>query len=75
MAFGMGEGAELRSPLAITVIGGLAVATGLTLLLIPVVYSLLDRKLYPVDVAARQAGHGERPRTLPLVGETVETVR
>ena len=49
MAVGLGEGAELRSPLAITVIGGLAVATALTLLVIPVIYSLLDRKVYEVD--------------------------
>lgn len=43
MALGLGEGAELRAPLAITVIGGLAFATPLTLLIIPVVYSLVDR--------------------------------
>jgi len=43
MAIGLGEGAELRAPLAITVIGGLTVATLLTLLVIPVVYSLVDR--------------------------------
>ncbi len=43
MALGIGEGAELRAPLAITVIGGLAVATLLTLIVIPVVYSLVDR--------------------------------
>ena len=41
MAIGLGEGAELRAPLAVTVIGGLAVATALTLIVIPVVYSLL----------------------------------
>jgi HAE1 family hydrophobic/amphiphilic exporter-1 len=40
MALGFGEGAELRAPLAITVIGGLAAATALTLIVIPVVYSL-----------------------------------
>ena len=44
MAIGLGEGAELRAPLAITVIGGLTVATLLTLFVIPVVYSLLDRR-------------------------------
>jgi HAE1 family hydrophobic/amphiphilic exporter-1 len=43
MALGLGEGSELRSPMAWTVIGGLVVSTGLTLLIIPVVYSLLDR--------------------------------
>ncbi|NNF61957.1 MAG: efflux RND transporter permease subunit [Gammaproteobacteria bacterium] len=43
MAIGFGEGAEVRAPMAITVIGGLLVSTVLTLLVIPVVYSLLDR--------------------------------
>lgn len=53
MALGLGEGAELRTPLAITVIGGLAVATLLTLIVIPVVYSLLDRQRLPADAVAR----------------------
>ncbi len=44
LAMGFGEGAELRAPMAITVIGGLLVSTLLTLLVIPVMYSLLDRK-------------------------------
>ena len=43
MAMGGGEGAEVRAPLAITVIGGLIVSTVLTLLVIPVMYTLLDR--------------------------------
>jgi hydrophobic/amphiphilic exporter-1 (mainly G- bacteria), HAE1 family len=43
MALGFGEGSEVRAPMAITVIGGLVVSTLLTLLVIPVVYSLLDR--------------------------------
>ena len=50
MALGLGEGAELRAPLAITVIGGLAVATVLTLVVIPVVYSLVARAaVVPAD--------------------------
>jgi HAE1 family hydrophobic/amphiphilic exporter-1 len=44
LAIGMGEGAEVRAPMAITVIGGLTVSTLLTLVVIPVVYSLMDRK-------------------------------
>ena len=44
MAMGFGEGSEVRTPMAITVIGGLIVSTLLTLLVIPVVYSLMDRK-------------------------------
>jgi HAE1 family hydrophobic/amphiphilic exporter-1 len=43
MALGLGEGSELRAPMAITVVGGLITSTVLTLLLIPVVYRVLDR--------------------------------
>lgn len=49
MAIGFGEGSELRTPMAITVIGGLLVSTLLTLVVIPVVYSLLDRKKWSVS--------------------------
>lgn len=45
MAIGFGEGAEVRAPMAITVIGGLLVSTFLTLVVIPVVYSLMDRRV------------------------------
>ncbi len=54
MALGLGEGAELRTPLAITVIGGLSVATLLTLIIIPVVYTLMDREKLPADLGARR---------------------
>ncbi|MFN2335217.1 MAG: efflux RND transporter permease subunit, partial [Wenzhouxiangellaceae bacterium] len=43
MALGLGEGAEIRTPMAITVIGGLLVSTALTLIVVPVVYTVLDR--------------------------------
>ncbi|MEN8718762.1 MAG: efflux RND transporter permease subunit [Oceanococcaceae bacterium] len=43
MALASGQGAELRAPLAITIIGGLLVSTLLTLFVIPVVYSLFSR--------------------------------
>ncbi|MGL5766592.1 MAG: efflux RND transporter permease subunit [Sarcina sp.] len=42
MAIGLGKGAELQLPLALTVIGGLLVSTILTLLIIPVIYAILD---------------------------------
>ena len=49
MVFGMlptalkiGEGAETRAPMAIAVIGGLITSTLLTLVVIPVVYTLVD---------------------------------
>ncbi|MEA5445647.1 efflux RND transporter permease subunit [Gammaproteobacteria bacterium AB-CW1] len=42
MALGMGEGGELRAPMAITVIGGLLVGTLLTLIVIPVTYERVE---------------------------------
>jgi HAE1 family hydrophobic/amphiphilic exporter-1 len=53
MAFGLGEGSEMRTPMAITVIGGLLTSTLLTLLVVPVMYSLLDRRK---DVRAAESG-------------------
>ncbi len=42
IALGLSEGAELRQPMAIAVIGGLTTSTFLTLLVIPVLYSLME---------------------------------
>lgn len=42
LGIGAGEGGELDSPLAVAVIGGLFVATFLTLIVIPVVYTVLE---------------------------------
>ena len=42
VALGISEGAELRQPMAIVVVGGLFTSTMLTLLVIPVVYLILD---------------------------------
>lgn len=43
LALGLGSGAELQKPLAIAVIGGLLLSTFITLLVMPVLYSLLER--------------------------------
>ncbi len=53
LAIGVGDGNEVRAPMAITVIGGLLVSTLLTLVVIPVVYTLLDRRS---DEAYRERG-------------------
>ena len=71
MALGLGEGAELRAPLAITVISGLLLATLLTLVVVPVTYTLLtpgaggfgaetakEREPSLADVAPGPAGAG-----------------
>jgi len=42
LAFGVGPGAEFRAPMAQAVIGGLTSSTLLTLIIVPVVYTLLD---------------------------------
>ncbi len=42
LALGMGEGAEAEAPLAIVIIFGLLVSTFITLVLVPVVYSIFD---------------------------------
>jgi len=42
MAMGTGEGAEMRAPMAITIIGGLTSSTFLTLIIIPIFYTYLD---------------------------------
>lgn len=55
MAMGFGEGSEVRTPMAITVIGGLVVSTLLTLVVIPVVYSLMDRKRWPATTQEQTA--------------------
>lgn len=63
MAMGLGEGAEIRTPMAITVIYGLLFATLLTLFFIPVIYSLFDRKQFD-----------QQSEQLPIstdVGETI----
>jgi len=43
MALSSSEGAEMRAPMAVTVIGGLVATTFLTLFVIPIVYSVVDR--------------------------------
>jgi len=50
MALGLGDGAEIRTPMAIAVISGLVTSTVLTLVVVPSVYEMLDR--------AREAAFG-----------------
>lgn len=44
IALARGEGAEVSAPMAVVIAGGLSVATLLTLFVIPVLYTLIDRK-------------------------------
>jgi multidrug efflux pump len=66
LAIGFGDGAELRRPLGIAIIGGLVASQLLTLLTTPVVYVLLDklRRRSPLErQLARQPGVAH-PRTV-----------
>ncbi|HUZ12242.1 MAG TPA: efflux RND transporter permease subunit [Caulobacteraceae bacterium] len=65
LAIGWGEGAELRRPLGITIIGGLLVSQVITLLTTPVVYMYLDR--FRRRRAPRPAGGRASPG--PLAAE------
>jgi len=58
MAFGLGQGSEMRTPMAITVIGGLLTSTLLTLLVVPVMYSLLDRRRDKSETASEVVAEG-----------------
>lgn len=56
MALGLGAGDELRRPMAITVIGGLSVATLLTLVVIPCMYRVMSRAKGTLRPVAASAG-------------------
>ncbi len=64
LALAMGAGGEMRAPMARAVIGGLITSTLLTLLVVPVVYSILDdfgawvlrRRAAPAHAPAAVAG-------------------
>jgi hydrophobic/amphiphilic exporter-1 (mainly G- bacteria), HAE1 family len=77
LALGLGKGSETQAPMATAVIGGLTTSTMLTLLVIPVVYSLLDdfmvritgrptmrkadEELEDPDLKELQVEHAEQP--------------
>jgi multidrug efflux pump len=67
LAFGTGEGAELRTPLGIAIVGGLIVSQMLTLYTTPVVYLYLDRFSRWSGRTWHRLYHGGAP--LPEAGE------
>jgi Cu/Ag efflux pump CusA len=66
IALGFGAGAELRAPMAISIIGGLVTSTLLSLIVVPVAYTLAD------DLSGRSKRSAPRPsapgvrRTMPV---------
>jgi multidrug efflux pump len=63
LAFGGGTGAELRSPLGITMIGGLIVSQMLTLYTTPVIYLAFDRLARRLS---RRKGSRPAPHAAPV---------
>jgi multidrug efflux pump len=59
LAFGRGDGAELRSPLGISIVGGLLVSQVLTLYTTPVVYLCMDRLRVWCERRRRDGGAAE----------------
>ncbi|MCI0696988.1 efflux RND transporter permease subunit [candidate division KSB1 bacterium] len=67
IAIGLGAGAEARRPLGIAVVGGVLLSTFLTLVVVPVVYTLLSR-FTKVEVAP---SNGNEPVSSHARGEVV----
>jgi HAE1 family hydrophobic/amphiphilic exporter-1 len=69
VAMAWSEGGEQRAPMAIAVIGGLITSTLLTLVVVPVVYSLLDALIERVTGKKRRArGAGDEVETTVTEG-------
>ena len=68
-ALGIGSGGEFRSPMAIAVIGGLLVATLLSLLLVPALFTLMDDLgglSWRVFGRLLGSAHASKPRGKPI---------
>jgi len=63
LALGLGEGGEAQAPLARAVVGGLISSTFITLLVVPVAYSLFERGLRRAP-AVGPAGDGDRGKAV-----------
>ena len=67
MALGFGEGAEVQSPMARVVIGGLLTSTLITLLFIPTIYTIIEeRGMYRKTVTDEE--RGAAPDSLEPIG-------
>jgi len=65
IAMGLGAGSEVRSPMAVAVVGGLITSTFLTLIVVPVVFTYVD------DFKHRLSN---RSKNLELTNKTRETI-
>lgn len=70
ITLGLGEGAESRAPMGACVVGGMLTSTVLTLIVIPVVYSIVDdmRSLGPLLLATIRRKQPAAP-SQPILGD------
>jgi multidrug efflux pump subunit AcrB len=61
MAIGLGRGSEALTPLARTVVGGLVTSTALTLIVVPILFTLLVRDRHHQPGHHHHAGHTPHP--------------
>jgi HAE1 family hydrophobic/amphiphilic exporter-1 len=73
VALGLGEGSEFRSPMGQAVIGGLITSTILTLVVVPVVYTILDDFSFGgmVKVFSKVFFFAKKKKELPIEVEPV----
>lgn len=71
IAIGLGAGAESRRPLGLAVVGGMFFSTFLTLLIVPVVYTMLAgfTKTKEVPETTEVTGNENEPEPLPVPGK------
>jgi len=69
IAIGLGAGGESRRPLGLAVVGGMLFSTFLTLIVVPVVYTLLSRKMSVDENEAAEAHHGATLQTADVPSE------
>jgi CzcA family heavy metal efflux pump len=62
LAFALGQGAAMQQPLAVAIIGGLLVQMPLVLLVMPMLFSLLDRT-FSRHTTPPEGGHDEKSAT------------
>lgn len=79
IAIGIGAGAESRRPLGLAVVGGMFFSTFLTLVLVPVLYTLLSRytKFAEPEQSRPESGHppGDTPVMEEVIGGSRQLVK
>ena len=68
-ALGLGPGAEIRTPMALAVIGGLLVSTGLSLLVVPAFYVVTDGFKSRIRIRAREDAGASQPHEPAIAGK------